>query len=304
MNAVLVHIGCIGPYITGTEPPAYLERCIDQYLIFNNTDLHILTDRANIPLLKKRTGVFPAAIEDYASAKVARFESLFNYSRKEFWTVSTTRLIYLENFLRERDLHHVCHFENDVLVYFNLEEYGCVFKQLYPNMAATPCDPDHLTSGFMYINDYTALEHMTDFFIKILAEHGVGGVIEKFKVYMVNDMTLMRRYADHDGAGRVGLLPVMPFGVFSQGFDQFNAIFDAAGWGQFVTGTRTCGPGTTYAGHIVGGVLRAHPEYQIAWEVEDGLRFPYFSYDDNRAKLNSLHVHSKNMCPYMSEACE
>lgn len=304
MNTVLVHIGCTGPYITGREPPACLERCIEQYQVFNTGDLHVLTDKANIPLLRKRPGVFPVPIEGYHSDKITRFNTLYNYGPREFWTVSTTRLIYLENFLRVNGLEHVCHFENDVLVYFDLQEHESIFTQLYDNLALTPCDPSHLTTGFMYINDYKAIEHMTDFFIWALAKFGVGGTVREYHIDMVNDMTLMKRYADNDGADRVGLLPVLPYGEYSQYIDQFGAIFDAAGWGQYICGTRAKGPGRMFAGHHVGGLLQAHPEYQIVWRVESGLRLPFLSCDGNLVRLNSLHVHSKNMCPFMSRECE
>lgn len=304
MNTVLVHIGCTGPYITGYEPPAYLERCIEQYQTFNTADLHVLTDKANIPLLRKRPGVFSAPIERYHSDKIARFNALYNYGPREFWSVAITRLIYLENFLRVNKLKHVCHFENDVLVYFNLQEYEPTFTRLYDNLALTPCDLDHHTTGFMYINDYKALEHMTDFFIWALTTFGVNGVVREYSIDMVNDMTLMKRYADNGGTGLVETLPVLPFGEFSQGIDDFGAIFDAAGWGQYICGTQTNGPGITYAGHHVGGFLRAHPESKIVWQVVDGLRMPYLNHDCELVKLNTLHVHSKNMCPYMSRECE
>lgn len=303
MNTILVHIGCTGPHITGYEPPVYMERCIEQYLIHNTADLYVLTNRANVPLLRKHPGVIPIAIEDYHSDKITRFNALYNYKPREFWTVSTTRLIYLENFLRVSGLEHVCHFENDVLVYFDLTEYEHVFTQLYKNLALTPCDPDHHTTGFMYINDYKALEHMTDFFVWALAKFGVGGMVRKYNIDMVNDMTLMKRYADTVGINHVKTLPVLPYGEFSQDIDQFGGIFDAAGWGQYTCGTRTDSPGMSYADHHVGGFLQAHPESKIVWQVEDGLRLPYLSYDDNLVKLNSLHVHSKNMCPYMSKEC-
>jgi len=281
-----------------------MERCIEQYLLFNSADMYVLTDRANIPHLKKRPGVIPVALEDYHSDKVERFNAVFNYGPRDFWTVSTTRLIYLENFLRVSGLQHVCHFENDVLVYFNISNYASVFESLYSDLAVTPCDPDQHTTGFMYINDYKSLGHMTEFFIFELARLGVNSMAQQYGVHMINDMTLMKCYADKFGISNMKTLPVMPFGEHSNGYEQFGAIFDAAGWGQYVTGTRTDGPGITYAGHIVGGVLRAHPEYQVVWNVEDGLRFPYFSYDDRQAKLNSIHVHSKNMCLYMSKGCE
>lgn len=304
MSAVLVHIGCTGPYINGTRPPAHMESCIDQYQLFNDDDLYILTDKENLPYLPKRKGVFPFAIEDYHSDKVSRLESLYNFGPREFWTVVITRFIYIENFLRENDIRHICEFANDVLVYFSIEEYNQTFERLYNNLALTPCGPQHTLDGFMYINNYQSLDHMTSFFIKSIADLGLDGIKRKYGFDMVNEMTLMKYYADEDGADCVGALPILPWGEHSRNYDEFGAIFDPASWGQFVSGTRTGDPGVRLPNHYVGQVLMVHPQYRVDWRVENGLRVPYFSYDGNLVKIDNLHIHSKNMRPYMSKECE
>jgi len=303
VNAVLVHLGCQGPYIQGTEPPAHLERCIEQYFLFNTAPLYVLTDRANRPLVKERPGLFVVPVEDYPSDKVARFQARYKYAANEFWSVSTTRFFYLEEFLRQNRLAPIVHFENDVLVYFDIARQEPVFRQLYgPNMALTPCDNDQATSGFMYFGGLDALAHFNTFIVDMLEQHGMHGFEGKYKVHMTNDMTLMKRYADTRGAGGVGFLPVLPFGEYSQGYDQFGAIFDPGDFGQYIGGTRGFGPGITYEGHIIGGVLRANPDYEIVWQEHAGLRFPYLNHDGNLARFNSLHIHSKNMEPFMSNS--
>ena len=301
MNTILIHIGCTGPHISSPIPPSHLERCIEQYRVFNKEDLFILTDRENIPLITPRPGVFVLPLEDYRSDKLERFDAKFNYTSKEFWNASTARFFYLENFLRVHNLHHIVHFENDVLVYFDIEKYTHVFQQLYPTMATTPCDPDHLTSGFMYFNNYTALERMNDFFMTVLTQHGNIETAQKvLHIDMANDMTMMKRFADASGV--VGILPALPFGEVSQGIELFDAIFDGAGWGQYIGGTQTNGPGISYAGHVVGAFIRAHPEWQVTWQVKDGLRLPYLCNEDKQVKINNLHIHSKNMRLFMSRA--
>jgi hypothetical protein len=304
MDAILIHIGCTGPYISGFEPPAHMEYCIKQYRTFNDADLYILTDRANIPHLQRYVQeydrIIPIAIEDYSSDKILRFNALYNYGAKEYWNVVVTRLMYLENFLRERDMRYVCHFENDVLLYFNIEQYAHVFRQLYKGLAVTPLTARHSTTGFMYIDNYKALEHMTDFFIETLTEFGIAGTIERCKDNMVNEMVLMKLYYDVKSEGRMEHLPILPFGEHSENLDRFGGIFDSVSYGQSISGAREGGPPMKLQGHYVGALLLAHPEYKIDWKVENGLRLPYLNCDGNLVKMNSLHIHSKNMRPCMS----
>ncbi len=298
-KSVLIHIGCSGPFISSRRPPDYLEYCIRQYFTFNKGDLYILTDRENIPYLPRHDQVYPVALEDYASDKVARFNALYNYAPRNFWTVAATRLIYLEAFLRENDLEHVYHFENDVLVYFDIAEHHHVFKQLYNhNIAMPPGGPTKTMTGFVYIDNYQALERMTEFFIETLAALGVQGTQRKYTLDMVHEMSLAAVYRKEKGADYLAHLPILPFGKHSENFDKFNAVFDPAGWGQFVGGTRTEGPGAKCL--YIGDVLEQNPAYAVAWEVEDGLRCPYFSYGGNLVKINNLHIHSKNLSAFMS----
>jgi len=293
MTAILTHQACTGPYITSTRPPAHMADCIEQYRHFNTGPLYILTDRDNLSYLPTGDNIHVFAIEDYHSTKVARFESLYNYKRDEFWCVTFTRLIYIENFLQHHGLNHVCEFANDVLIYFDIDDYAQTFKRLYSGLAVTPCGPQHTLDGFAYIADWQALASMTGFWIKILATLGIDGIIGKYHYDMVNEMTMMHLY--HTEVG-IETLPILPFGDHSMHFEHFGSVFDPATYGQYVGGTRVDGPGVKPTNHYVGHVLNAHPEYDVVWERG----VPFFSYEEKLARVNNLHIHSKNMRPYMS----
>lgn len=300
MNVVLVHIGASGPFIDSTALPDCLGDCIGQYSLFNEDKLYVLTDKENIKDLQGYEQVTPVPLEDYYSDKIPQLCALYNYPERSFWTVSITRFIYLENFLRKNNLQHVYHFENDILIYFDISKFHHVFRQLYSNIAITPGGPMKTMTGFMYIDNYCSLEHMTDFFIDVLAKLGVDGVCEEYDLDMAHEMSLMAAYHRDKGPRYMAYLPILPFGAFSQNFDKFNAIFDPASWGQLVGGTRVEGPGAKPPDHYIAQVLRSHPEYTVDWKVENGLKLPYFSYDGNLIKINNLHIHSKNLRSYTS----
>ena len=300
MNVVLAHLGCEGPFITSTALPDYLGDCLDQYSIFNRTGINFITDRANIIGLKKYPNISPIILEDLRSEKVDQLCSLYNYPEKDFWTVSLTRLLYLERFMRKNDLKNVYHFENDVMLYFDIAKYDSQFQSLYKNLAVTPCDHNKFTTGFMYIKDYHSLEMMTGFFIETLVELGVEGTKHKYGLDMVNEMGLMAAYHKEMGDDYIACLPIAPHGPFSQNFDSFKSVFDPASFGQWVGGTRTEGPGAKPQDHYLGRLLKIHPDWGVRWEVEDGLKVPYFHYGSNQVRINTLHIHSKNLKDFLS----
>lgn len=302
MTVVLTHLGCTGPFIDNTALPSYLDDCIDQYSIFNKGSIYFITDRANISGLRKYSNVTPIILEDLHSTKVDQLCSLFDYPEKNFWTVALTRFVYIENLMKKSGLEHVYHFENDVMLYFDIAEYDAKFQSLYKNLAITPCDHNKFTTGFMYIKDYHSLEMMTEFFIEVLVELGVEGVKREFDLDMVNEMGLMAAYHKRMGNEYISCLPIAPFGPFSQSYNEFNSVFDPASFGQFVGGTRTEGPGAKPQDHYIGRLLRIHPKWGVRWEVEDSLRVPYFHYEDSQVKINTLHIHSKNLEAFLSRS--
>jgi hypothetical protein len=298
MSVILVHIGCTGPYIKDTRPPAHLTDCIDQYSLFNDDFIYILTDRENIQYLPQRPSILPFAIEDYRSPKITRFEKLYNYGPREFWCVTFTRLMYIENFMREEGLVNLCEFANDVLVYTDLGQFN--FAKLYSNLAVTPCGPQHVLDGFMFIPSYEPLARMTQFWIDKLGALGADGITRKYKYDMVNEMTMMHLYSQEVG---LDWLPILPYGEHSHNFEYFQSLFDPATWGQFVGGTRTDGPGAKPQNHHIGVELGEHPEYEIEWiyQAESNLLVPFVNLGYAGYAINNLHIHSKNMKPFRSD---
>jgi len=303
VNVVLFHTGCFGPHIyqhpDGPNLPPHLDFCIRQYQLLNDNPVYFLTDVQNFPHLAQYKRVIPVAISEYTSDKIARFNALYDYEARNFWTVTATRLFYIENFMRAHDLHHVYHFENDVLIYFDIKKYDLLFQRLYKSIAITPAGPDKYATGFMYVADADALKRATDFFVNALELSGIEGLKRKYSLGMIHEMPLL--WLCGNLTSHIELLPILPFGEFSRHHEDFRAIFDPASWGQFVGGTRTEGPGAKPEDHYIGQLLRSNPQYGVKWRTEDGLKMPYFVYDNNWVKINNLHIHSKNLKEFMSK---
>jgi len=295
MDVVLFH--------SGKELPVYLEYTFKQFRMFNPdvtvyflTDTGVLTDavfsKYNVVALDK---------DLFYSDKVKQYNDLAFYPADQFWTITTTRLTYIENFLKAYNLTDVYHFENDILLYYDLEEHHDRFQKLYEHMAITPGGPDRNMTGLLFIRNWESLALMTKFFIDMVSFYKEDELRAKYKTDMVHEMSLMKMYEIERGTEYLSYLPILPFGEFSYFYELFNSIFDPASWGQFVGGTTAGIPGAKALDHYIGQVLTDHPEYDVIWKKDDKDRkIPYFKYDDNEVKINNLHIHSKNLHKYMS----
>ena len=72
--------------------------------------------------------------------------------------------------MTEMGLTDIYHFENDVLIYYDLKEHDEKFKSFYNNMAITVGGEIVAMTGFMFIKHYEALSLMTQYFIDLLKD--------------------------------------------------------------------------------------------------------------------------------------
>ena len=252
---------------TGAELPSFLECNFRQFRLFNpEVNVYFLTDKSHLNnVVFKKYNILPFDKDQFYSGKIREFESFFNYSKNNFWTVTATRLIYIENFMADINLTNVYHFENDVLIYYNLADHDKTFRSLYNDMAITVGGEIVAMTGFMFIKHSGALADMTKYFIDMLRRFGIKGTCEKYRIPMVNEMFLMRQYGV-DFPGQLRNLPSMPFGEYAENVEKFNSLFDPASYGQFVGGTQSEGPGAMPQDHYIGRWLTANPQYGIAWK--------------------------------------
>jgi len=289
---------------SGKEFPEFLEYTFRQIRLFNpDITVYFLTDETHTTnLIFTKYRIIAIDKDLFYSDKINEFELAYNRKSDNFWTITATRLIYIENFLREFKLKNVYHFENDVLLYYDLNQHHRAFQNTYKYLAITTGGEDKAMTGFLFIKNWRALASMTQFFIDVLQTNGVKGVKNMYQMDMVNEMTLMRAYGKEKGEKYLDNLPILPFGDFSENFEVFNSIFDPASWGQFVGGeVKYKTPGCKPTDHYIGQELLQHPEYDVVWKKDNkGRNIPYFKYDDTEVKINNFHIHSKNLHKYIS----
>lgn len=285
----------------------HLEDGLKQFRLFNpDIRVYFLTDKRWMEEdVFKKYNIEAINKDDYYSQKIDRYQIYYKASHKprdfQFWVITALRLIYIENFMKVHKMVNVCHFENDIMIYFNINGFKDKFPKLYPSMAITVGGGDKCMTGFMFIKNHSALEHMTQYFINLLMKYGKRKIVDIYGMDMVNEMTLMRAYSK-DYPERLALLPILPFGEFSSNYEEFNSIFDPASFGQYVGGTCNGeGPGAKPEDHYIGQLLRQYPEYDVVWRRESRGIVPYFKYDGHEVKINNLHIHSKELYKYLSK---
>lgn len=286
--------------------PEYLEDNFKQLRLFNpDIRVYFLTDSEFVSdQLFFNYDIIALNKDNFYSDKISRFVCYFKYSDKpqlnQFWVITATRLMYIENFMKAYHISSAYHFENDILLYEDLHNLNETIVSNYPHMAITVGGPDKCMTGFMFIHNRKSLERMTQFFVDRL-RIGKSRLVSMYHMDMVNEMTLMRAYSK-DYSDQLEFLPILPFGEFSKNYEKFNSIFDPASWGQFVGGTaQECIPGAKPMDHYIGPLLKQNPEWTVIWkEDKQGRKQPYFKYDNGEVRINNLHIHSKELSKYIS----
>jgi len=300
MNIVLVHINCDDKDLYCIPRlPSYIDDCINQTRKFNDCNLYLLTDANVDSNFMERYNVNIVNISNVKLNKLNKFYSFFG--KNNFWSVAAARFYYIEWLMKEYDIEDVIHIENDILLYHNVNDYEKKYEEIFKNMAITPCGQDKCITGYFYIKNYKSLKHMNNFFIELYESEKLQSLIKKYNIKtMINEMVLLYLYSKEFGKDYLNYFPILPYGKYSYNYNYFKSIFDPASYGQYVGGSRTEGPRVKPSDHYVGQEFINNSTCDVKFEFVDGLKIPYFYYDDNKVFINNLHIHSKNLSKYLS----
>jgi len=192
---------------------------------------------------------------------------------------------------------NVFFFEYDNLIYFNISDYIQIFEKEY-KIGMTSMSESMIVCGFSYFKDLDSVSELCDF------------ILRKWDLKLV-DMAFWpfaKRFT-----GIIKDLPVIPTElmvsqslfnsndvIYDNLFERFDSIFDAAPYGQYLCGAFGGLPG------FVNDCSKYNPsKIEYVWEKDEkGKLAPFVIYRKNgitkKAKINNLHIHSKNLQPYIS----
>jgi hypothetical protein len=302
---VFVHLG---PVL-----PNHLEDALWQASLFNDAnEIYVIAQQKALEMpnnLTKYAHVVKAeSLNPTLRHNMFIQHSILNKSfRDGFWTLE--RFLYLDDFIQQYDLKDVFHLENDNTLYANLKELLPIFQKCYQGIGAVFDNDDRCIPGFLYIAHKEAIANLSSFFAA--QAHSGSTDMEIIASYK-------KKYPDY-----IQALPIIPltYGlvyplvsntgkrtnnplVFSNNIDQFNSIFDAAAIGQYLGGIDPRN-GPSLPGFINESCLFNPANFTYEWKIDkQGRMIPYTLFQGTAYRINNLHIHSKNLTPFLSKARE
>lgn len=227
---------------------------------------------------------------------------LLNYCPNEtnpLWKTSLGRFFYIEQVIKDYDLNGVFTFDNDVLVYCNLDEIENKMCKHYENNAITRVDQNALICGMMWLKNKHSIKLLND------------ALIEMVKIPQnlhLNECALLGECWKKYGNFLIDMLPIWFEGQYSDKCDDIGGFFDPATIGQFFGGCQNGSPkGHIMMHHELGPRLHKmiQTESHVILKNKDDMNRSYFSFkelknSEKEYKLYSIHVHTKKMKEFMS----
>ena len=296
MNIVYAFIGPLPPYSIDT---------VRQTRLFYDGPIYFIVSDYTSPYVStlEKMGVtvvrYDSVIDKPFNDTVKRTHSKFHIvhrlkGREKLFIYSFERFFILLNLMKQHSLTHIFFMELDNLIYADPRTWLSGFKG--HQMSIMFDNVGRGASGIAFIENcpiledfckycLTHIETTTDF----LSEMGA-----LYNFWMANQTS-------------VQLLPVhwptptQPPQACSN-FDKFNSIFDAAPIGVFLCGQDPFHSG----GKIVKGLKNPwsyhdFSKYKYEWRSDEmGRKIPYVWTESEWIRINNLHVHSKDLKPYIS----
>lgn len=264
MNFVLFHKGC--------KLPPHVSVCLKQIRkthpdcdVFFITDNNIIVDDNKVKVINTNDLQVPDIgdyyIHDYFSC---------------LWRNSALRLFYIEALMNNLQLTDVIHFDNDVIVYQNIEHLLPAFKLF--NVAITSHFDTQYVFGFSYIKDAASLGIINEKLIGLLlqGEHKLSQIITDC---MPHEMRLLGYIGDS-----YNLIEPLPITPASKHFDKFGVCFDPSSYGQYLGGL------APELNHIIGKDI-------IDGKIKITLsnKQPELIYNGSKYNVINLHIHNKKL---------
>lgn len=288
----------------GPKIPDYSDISIEQARLFNpEANIFLL---ANQEALARKTlqNAIPIPVETLPkTAEHKEFIKRCTYPG-DLWRYSAERFLVLDDFLQNNRLERVFHLENDVMLYADLSLLMPVFDKYRIGAAF---DNDHrCIPSILFFRNAAAIKPLAKHFVDYFMALGQDmRVIADFKntagAYYIKPLPIIfPSYASHYPlASTAGHLPKTP-AFYSLNFDAFQSIFDAAAIGQYLGGIDP-NYHRPVQGFVNESCLFNPSHFTYEWiPDEKGRKVPYLLFQNEKVKINNLHIHSKNLGAFRS----
>ena len=257
----------------------YILTNIAQLLRLGHTEIYVLTNEHLIPQFEPFSQFLHlVAVETLDDPFDFKSKSTLDKEfRGGFWYHTSARFFVIHAFMLKYGVQDVIHIENDVLLYYNVDEELVVDKKLY-----IPFDTyERNIASIVYIPD-------ADIFGQILEHYDFGkndmynfskirkqtGLIQNLPIFVTDNSTLERAFV-------------------TNGYKKY--IFDAAAIGQLVGGVDPQNTGGDTRGFVNETcVIKYKDEGTIIWKMDK----PFLRINDSEIPIFNLHIHCKHLSNY------
>jgi hypothetical protein len=288
--------------------PTYAVPTVKQMRMFYAGDIYFIVSDMENPLIQQLKDM-NVIIVDYKDVEDTAFTELqtkqykkFCYcdtliGREELFIRSMERFYLLHNLMIKESLTDVFFVELDNLVYNNPESWLGSFSK--KDMAYMFDNVNRCSTGICYVKNTTILKKFMD-----LMTARVECATE-----FLNEMTFLY-YFWLENTESVQLLPThwpapsIPQESYDTFSDYDGSIFDSLPIGIYLTGIETI-----HSNNVLTRGIKCDwsaidfTRYVYYWRKDDLGRFiPYVNTGTHEIRINNLHVHSKDILPYLSDA--
>lgn len=297
----------------GPSLPEYLEDAVFQASLFNSPDEICVIVNKQALEKPNNLGRF-ATIFIAENLEITERHSAFRKNstldkkfRDSFWFYTSERFLYLDDFMQQYNFQDLFHIENDVALFVDLKELLPIFKQEYKDQIAAVFDNDsRCIPSFIYAANKNAMAHLAEF------------VVENADLGQ-NDMEVLGLYKKQYPA-KIKNLPIIPASysasyqlestngcktqndaAYSTNIDKFKSVFDAAAIGQYLGGIDPRN-GSSSPGFINERCLFNPEKFNYEMQIDGaGRLIPCLLFLGEYYRINNLHMHSKNLKPFLSK---
>ena len=301
-NIVLVHLG--------DDFFDYILDNINQLLCFENENINLVISKKhlnNLSSVKDKINIiFLEELNKNSNyinfLKNTRLDSSF---RGGFWKFATERFYVIECVINQYNMENVYHFENDVMVYFNMNEYNNILSEKY-DIGLILDNDSRCIPSFIFIKDSFSISKMNEYIMN--------------NTNNFNDMQMLAAFFQNNTEISCLTLPVIPSSyiennelinsvgwrvknneIYSNDFNLFNSVFDGAAMGQYLGGVDKRNDSRNTVGFINESSVYCVNKFDYVWELDEKNRkILYIIYNNEKIKVNNLHIHSKELNKFKS----
>lgn len=282
--------------------PKYIIHCIYQIRIYSNVKIYVIINDYDSEIVNK--------MKEYNDIEILKYENMTDYctklqehkskfviidglkERKNLFYTSFERFYLLYCLMVKKDEKNVLFMEIDNLLYDDPNNW---IKYIDKDIAFMMDNIKRASTGICYIKTKEILFNLISFFDNVYlmnppAHEWLNEMTAIYCFYNLNKEScfILPSYIDDRYMEDI-----------YENFSKFNSLFDPSTYGIFLLGRDTYHTGKLITQQINPfGIIK---DFNITWKISNGLKQPYFIYNDTEILINNLHVHSKDLINGLSK---